>query len=86
MNLFGPRPASDPAGITRLKERLAAIWEAAPEDVILATELQCTEPGCPPLETVLALLPATGGRFQAKIHKAAAGITDEDLARVRPAR
>lgn len=86
MNLFGPRPSSDPAVIARLKERLAAIWDAAPDDTLLATELHCTEPGCPPLETVLALLPAAGGRFQAKIHKAAADITDEDLARARPSR
>jgi hypothetical protein len=84
MNPLGPRPSSDPTVIARLKERLAAIWDAAPEDVIFATELHCTEPGCPPLETVLTLLPATGGRFEAKIHKAAAEITDEDLARVRP--
>jgi hypothetical protein len=86
MNLFGPRPSPDPAVIARLKERLAAIWDASPEDAILATEMHCTEPGCPPLETVLALLPATGGRLQAKIHKAAAEITNEVLARVRPAR
>ena len=86
MNLFAPRPSSNPEVIARLKERLTAIWDASPDDVVLATELQCSEPGCPPLETVLALLPAAGGRFQAKIHKAAADITDEDLARARPAR
>lgn len=29
MNLFGPRPSSDPAVIARLKQRLAAIWGAS---------------------------------------------------------
>lgn len=44
---------------------------------ILVTELKCTEPGCPPLETVVALLGPNAVSFQQKVHLAIAEITEE---------
>jgi hypothetical protein len=46
--------------------------------VVMATELRCTEPGCPPLETVVAIL-RDGRQQQFKIHKALADIVAEDV-------
>jgi len=49
--------------------------------VVMATELTCTEPGCPPLETVVAVLREDGAQEQFKIHKALAEVTPDDVRR-----
>jgi len=46
---------------------------------VLVTELQCTEPGCPPLETVIALLGPAGRNTQVKIHRSLQEITKEEV-------
>jgi hypothetical protein len=51
---------------------------------ILVTELKCTEPGCPPIETVIALLPDPKSgtkKRQFKIHKTISGVTEEEVVR-----
>lgn len=48
---------------------------------ILVTELACTEPGCPPTETVIALM-HPGSPQQFKIHKPLARVAEEDVVRV----
>jgi hypothetical protein len=50
------------------------------DDTVLVSELTCSEPGCPPLETVIALIEAEGGRRQFKLHRALADITRADIA------
>jgi hypothetical protein len=47
---------------------------------LMVTELQCTEPGCPPIETVIALLRPSHPTHQYKIHKPIADITLDDVA------
>jgi hypothetical protein len=73
----------DPAGRSearrRLKELALRILDAGEEDAILVNELRCSEPGCPPLETVIALLRERGERREVKIHKPIEDITEEDL-------
>ena len=66
------------------KSRLVKQWvrEALtlpPETTILVSELACSEPGCPPLETVVALLYASGVHRQLKIHCALADVSRDDL-------
>lgn len=46
---------------------------------VLVTELRCREPGCPPVETVIAVLPAKGERVQWKIPRGIASVTLEDV-------
>jgi len=41
------------------------------ETTVMVTELKCCEPGCPPIETVIALLKGPGNTQQYKIHKTA---------------
>jgi hypothetical protein len=50
-----------------------------PETAILVTELHCTEPGCPPLETVIAVMDVPGKPRQFKVHKAIADLTLADV-------
>ncbi|OQW37767.1 MAG: hypothetical protein A4C66_12275 [Nitrospira sp. HN-bin3] len=45
----------------------------------MVTELECREPGCPPIETVIAVLTGPGNTQQYKIHKTATEIGLSDI-------
>jgi len=49
------------------------------ETVVLVSELACTQPGCPPLETVVAFWTADATRHSFKIFKPVTAITTDDL-------
>ena len=46
----------------------------------LAGEIVCGQPGCPPLETVIALLPEGRRPVKFKLYKALAEVTEADVA------
>jgi hypothetical protein len=78
MTLPGTRPRPDPAAIARVKTWVTAILDPDKEHTIVVSELACTEPGCPPIETVIGLL-GDGEPQRWKIHKPVAAITEDDL-------
>jgi hypothetical protein len=82
MNLFGSRPRLDPLRILEIKEWAAEEFRLPADASVLVTELHCTEPGCPPLETVVAVLDEPGRPRQYKIHKAIADVTFADVLHV----
>ena len=45
----------------------------------MVTELKCLEEGCPPVETVIAILDAPGSTRQYKVHKPVMDIEYEDV-------
>ena len=47
---------------------------------VMVSELRCTEDGCPPLETVIAVFAPDGGRLQLTVHKPLDGVTRGDVA------
>jgi hypothetical protein len=60
--MFGSRnDAHRSAAIRSLKAAARTLFEAADDDAVIVNELSCTEPGCPPMETVVALLRADPG-------------------------
>ncbi len=67
------------AAIRKIKEFARALLDARDDDVIVVTELACTEPGCPPVETVVALLRAGRPPWQVKLHKPAVDVSEGDL-------
>lgn len=67
------------AAIRRIKQAALALFEAGEEDAVAVSELRCAEPGCPPIETVVALLRPGAPPRHVKIHKPAVEVTDEDL-------
>jgi hypothetical protein len=74
---LGPkRTADDRVRVKALVEQILGV--GVDELRILVTELQCSEPGCPPVETVVALL-GDGSTTQYKIHKPTAEIDRSDL-------
>jgi hypothetical protein len=64
---------------TRALKQLAREVLALDDDaVVMVSELQCHEPGCPPVETVIAVL-GHAARHQYKCHKPLAEVTRADL-------
>ena len=64
MNLFGGRDASvSPQHLDALKNAVRSRFGLEAETRVMLTELQCTEPGCPPVETVIAILAAGANKL-----------------------
>jgi hypothetical protein len=80
INLFGSRAQADPAAVSRIKQWVAAAYALADDVTLMVTELRCTEPGCPPLETVIAVLRPGQPPFQHKLHKAVIDVIESDIA------
>ncbi|MFN6203436.1 MAG: hypothetical protein ACK562_04195 [Acidobacteriota bacterium] len=81
-NLNGPmagRQTADVARIPLIRGWVKTHFRLPAETTILITQLQCSEEGCPPIETVIAILDQPGQPRQYKIHKPLAGVTDEDV-------
>ncbi|SNS94900.1 hypothetical protein SAMN06265795_11034 [Noviherbaspirillum humi] len=50
-----------------------------PDETVMVTEMACSLPGCPPLETVIAFWTADGKRHHYKIFKPALEVVEDDL-------
>ena len=79
MNLFGGRRGIDPDQADRIKSWSRSAWALSEETTVMVTELECREPGCPPIETVIALLEGPGKTTQFKIHKTDGDVTQRDV-------
>ncbi|MDH6129989.1 hypothetical protein [Kitasatospora sp. GP82] len=77
-----PRPASPRlvAQLTALKNQARQLLELAEEDIVLIRQLDCTQPGCPPVETVVAVLPPSGTSRRWTLHHPVDEITPDLLA------
>jgi hypothetical protein len=71
-DLFGSRLGTDPKRAAEVKEWAVEIFRLDADASVMVTELRCAEPGCPPLETIIAILDQPGQPRQFKIHKAIA--------------
>lgn len=78
-NLFDQPQKRDPVQLTQVKQWVTARFAVPDDATVMVTELRCTEPGCPPLETVIAVLAADGTRQQWKLHHAANAITEAEI-------
>lgn len=79
MNLFGGRRMIEPAHMDRIKSWVRAAWALPDDTTVMVTELECREPGCPPIETVIVRLEGPGQTIQHKIHKPVAEIVQSDV-------
>ena len=52
------------------------------DDIVTVSELSCALPDCPPRETVIVILPASGDIRQLSIHKALLEVDHDDIVRV----
>ncbi|MCU0535647.1 MAG: hypothetical protein MUD14_17285 [Hydrococcus sp. Prado102] len=78
MNLFSTgKPKANPEKIQQVKNWIYQVFEIDEQITISLNQLQCTEPGCPPLETVIVIMDESKQRY--KIHKSIADIEREDI-------
>lgn len=78
--LFGKRDDNGRAeAVRRVKDWGATYARAAEDETIMVTELQCPEEGCPPIETVLALLRPRQEPRKWKVHKPVVDVTEDDV-------
>lgn len=79
MNLFGPKRVLQQDQIDRIKSWTREIWSLGEDTTIMVTELECREPGCPPIETVIAVLEGPGVTKQYKLHKTTDEVSRHDV-------
>jgi len=78
MNLFTKStPKVDSEKLQQIKSWAYQNLAIATEISISISQLQCHEPDCPPIETVIAVM--TNPPKQYKIHKSASQITEKDI-------
>ena len=79
MSLFDPKPPANTEQIRQIQSWVKDRLELDEEAIVMVSELRCSEPGCPPLETMIAVLDGPGQRRQFKFHKTIAEITSIDI-------
>ena len=78
MNLFTKStPKLDPKKLQKIKDWAYQRLGIDKRISISISQLQCHEPDCPPIETIIAVM--TNPPTQFKIHKSASQITEQDI-------
>lgn len=77
--MFG-RPKRDAALIRQVKAWAYDCLPISSEAIVSVMELECHEPGCPPLETVIAAMEQGKETRQWKFHKPMPDVTHADVA------
>jgi nitrate reductase delta subunit len=67
------------AAVERLEAWTRERFGLAAEAVVIAAEIACQVPGCPPIETVIAFWGADGTRYRYKIFKPVEEVRQDDL-------
>jgi hypothetical protein len=78
----GGANAGGAAAARRIKEWAREILPPDEEVTILVSELACSEPGCPPIETVIALFRGRESAVKHTVHRPSAEVTREDVERL----
>jgi hypothetical protein len=82
--LFAPRRSiGASANTANVKRWVRELFVLSDDATVMVTELRCSEPGCPPLETVIAILSENGNR-QYKLHKPIEEVVEDDVRGLMP--
>jgi hypothetical protein len=65
--------------VDRVAQQTRTRFRLGPEEVVLVSEIACSLPGCPPVETVVVFWTAPGVRHRFKIFKPVTRVVEEDL-------
>lgn len=66
----------------RVRDWAEARFKPDDDDIVMVTQIECGQPGCPPLETVIALMREGRAPVKFKIYKALADVTETDVKRL----
>jgi hypothetical protein len=76
---FANRTAEHRAALARVQEWTRARFSLGGDAAVLAAEVACGLPGCPPRETVVAFWTADGARHHFKVFKPVVEVVEDDL-------
>ncbi len=79
LNFFNSQKESDPRQLVQVKSWVSQAFDLSEDVSVMITQLQCTEEGCPPIETVIAIMETPGKPRQYKIHKPLAEVKQTDI-------
>lgn len=74
----GTPPHRSPV-LSGLKAAVRHLLDLDDDTAVLIRQLACTEPGCPPIETVVAVLPMDGPARRWTLHRPVDQITEDNL-------
>ncbi len=78
-NFFNSQLKSDPRQLVQVKSWVSQVFDLSDDISVMITQLQCTEEGCPPIETVIVIMETPGKPQQYKIHKPLAEVNQKDI-------
>ncbi|MEY9873232.1 hypothetical protein ABH931_002714 [Streptacidiphilus sp. MAP12-33] len=78
--LLRRQPPEHTARLTAIKGQVRRELALGGDDTVVVRQLDCAEPGCPPVETVVAVLAADGTTRRWTLHHPVADITPRLLA------
>lgn len=73
-----PPPPADPRAVVRVKHWIREALGLDGGVGVMVRQLACREPGCPPIETVVAAL-HEGGTLSRTVHRPVADVTYDDV-------
>ena len=68
-----------PEAVQRVKQQTQKLLDLSEDVTVSVTELSCREPGCPDVETVVAILSEREKPCVARFHKSIPDVTAEEL-------
>ncbi|GAA2348164.1 hypothetical protein [Streptomyces violaceusniger] len=75
---LGARPGQSPQ-LRELRQSVRRLLGLDDDTAVVIRQLACAEPGCPPLETVIAVFPMNGRARRWTLHATVAEIAEDDL-------
>jgi hypothetical protein len=75
---FTKKSSRDTAALDRVREWTRARFALTQDDTVMVSEVACSTPGCPPIETHLVFW-TDAGRHHTKIFKPLAAVVEDDL-------
>ncbi len=78
MNRFKAKKP-DPAAISSIKAWVLEYLDQAEDVALTVNEIDCNDPGCPGIETIILIMPANKKTVAYKIQKPIEDITQEDV-------
>ncbi len=75
---FGKKSSGDAAALDRVRGWTRARFALTDDDTVMVSEVACSVPGCPPIETHLVFW-TDAGRHHTKIFKPLADVVEDDL-------
>ena len=79
LKFFNSQKESDSRQLVQVKSWVSQAFDLSEDISVMVTQLQCTEEGCPPIETVIAIMETPGKPQQYKIHKPLAEVKQTDI-------